>query len=75
MRIYLHDVPSNLFPVDECLVKISHSQNGQITRSVFANPKNNQIGFLIKRNNESRDVAKRKIWGVQEKFFQNFRVY
>lgn len=58
MEIYLHDVPSNLFSNDHYLFSAGYSQNGRIVRIVYANPENQQIGFLIKTTDgSSRWVA------------------
>ncbi|CAF3229506.1 unnamed protein product [Rotaria socialis] len=53
MRVYLHNVPLNLFSDDTYLFSAGRSHDGQTMRLVFANPENQQIGFLIQQNDGS----------------------
>ncbi|UJR13691.1 hypothetical protein I4U23_000703 [Adineta vaga] len=58
MQVYLHDVPHDFFSNESHLLSRGLSQDGKITRLVFANPKNQQIGFLLEENDGSnRRVA------------------
>ncbi|CAF1494253.1 unnamed protein product, partial [Rotaria magnacalcarata] len=53
MRASLHDVPLNFFSDDTYLFSAGRSQDRQIMRLVFADPENQQIGFLIQQSDGS----------------------
>uniref|UniRef100_A0A914V2N3 Uncharacterized protein n=1 Tax=Plectus sambesii TaxID=2011161 RepID=A0A914V2N3_9BILA len=53
MRRYLIDVPSELFSNDDYKISARITQDGRLTRLVYANEDYKHIGFLIQKNDGS----------------------